>query len=250
MAVTRRDALKALSMAPALAAAPVTSGTPIVPPAGGTRLYPSWASPQWWTAQPIINKTWTYPSLPNQPAGFPVTGGLVSLGASIVRDDATSLHDTRNTPTLGPFTRAYFQMATRPLLNVVTLSGSVSAAIHCIEWHRKHDAVLALQVVVHRDTPTGPSAAEVLRVTRDTNEFTLGNPPTTRAAVAWPIAPYACVENDVIAINIGIYCDNQSKLLAEEVGFHIYANQAQDITFLDSSALANTWVDFSTLLPL
>jgi hypothetical protein len=245
MAVTRRDALKALSMAPALAAAPVTTGTPIVPPAGGTRLYPSWASSQWWTPQPIINKTWTYPSLANQPAGIPVTGGLVSLGASTVRDGATSLHDTRNTPTLGPFTRAYFQMATRPLANGVTLSGSVSAAIHCIEWHRKHDAVLALQVVVHRGNQF---AAEVLQVTQDTNEFTLGNPPTTRAAVGWPIAPFECDANDVIAINIGIYCNNQSKLLAEEVGFHIYANQAQDIAFLDSSALANTWVDFSTPL--
>jgi len=247
MAVTRRDALKALSMAPALAAAPVTTGTPIVSPAGGTRLYPSWTSPPGWAPQPILNKTWTSPSLVNQPVGYPISSGFVSLYASTSRDGATSFTDTRNTPTLGPFTRAYFQMATRPLASAVNLSGSVGAAIHCIEWHRKHDAVLALQVVVHH---ADQSAAEVLRVTRDTNEFTLGNPATTRAAVAWPIATYVCAAGDVIAINIGIYCDNQSKLLAEEVGFHIYANQAQDIAFLDSSALANTWVDFSTLLPL
>jgi hypothetical protein len=57
----------------------------------------------------------------------------------------------------------------------VTLSGSVSAAIHGIEWHRKYD-----------------------------NEFTLGDPSTSRAAVAWPLAPFCALAGDVIAINVGI----------------------------------------------
>jgi hypothetical protein len=58
-----------------------------------------------------------------------------------------------------------------------------------------------------------------LRLTFDTFEFALGNPPRSRAAQNWPLAPVVCGDGDVIAIKVGIAANNQSNTLAESIGF-------------------------------
>ena len=156
------------------------------------------------------------------------------------------MQDVRNTPLHGVFTRAYAQIVTRPLQGAQTLSGSVSMAIHCVQWHRRINAVLALQVTVHRFD--GSVRAVALQTTQDTNPFPLGDPPRTRAAVNWPIDTIAAQDGDVIAVNVGLWADNQTRTLAQGVGFWFLGNQPTDITHIDSSALGNTWVEFSSLL--
>jgi hypothetical protein len=241
MRVTRRDALKLTAAAAALGAV-ATNGTarleaakaPTMPPIdvnGGTRLYPSWDATQWWTTEPVTG--WDL-------------GHIVSLGATLAPDGATSIQDTRNTPLHGPFTRAYFQLSTRPLNGAQSLSGVVSAAVHCIEWHRRIDATLALQVVVHQ--PDKSVRGIALPLTVDSLEFTLGNPPKSRAAQNWQLTPVACEHGDVIAINLGIFADNQSNLLAQGVGVWVYASEAADISRIEDPAIANSWVDFSASL--
>jgi hypothetical protein len=216
---------------------------PIVTP-GGTRLYLTSVSPQWWMPQPIPNLTWSLPEdrSTNPPPAY-VTSGYVACGAAPRPDGATAIQDVRNTPLYGVFTRAYIQMVTPPLRGAQTLSGTVSLAVHCIEWHRKIGAALALQVTVHR--PDGSVRAVALPVTRDAAEFPLGAL-RTRAAIGWPLASVAAGDGDVIAINVGLWADNQTRTLAQTVGFCFYANQASDIALLDSSAAGNMWVEFSS----
>jgi hypothetical protein len=139
MRVSRREALTIAAAVPALGAAKAPPPLPPIVTSGGIRLYPTWASPQWWTTEPVTG--WDLPH-------------IVSLGASLSPDGATAIQDTRNTPLQGPFTRTYFQFSTRPLNGAQSLDGVFSAAFHAIEWHRRHDAVLAVQVVVHRPDTT------------------------------------------------------------------------------------------------
>jgi hypothetical protein len=122
----------------------------------------------------------------------------------------------------------------------------ISAAVHCIEWHRHIDARLALQVVVHR--PDNGIRGIALPLTADTREFTLGNPPKSRAAQNWQLLPVPCDHGDVIAINVGIAADNHSNLLAQGIGVWLYASQVTDISRVDDPALANSWVEFSAPL--
>jgi hypothetical protein len=241
MGVTRRDLIRLAAAAPILSAAKSLSAAHKPPPppslpSGGTRLYPTSALPQWWTTEPVSG--WTYPNV-NQTPDF------VSLGAGPTPDGATHIQNVRNTPQAGAFTRAYFQMSTRPLQGSQTLGGVVSAAIHCIEGNAKINALLALQVVVHRLDGTVRGIA--LQVSQDTLEF-----PTdlakSRAAQNWPLAAVNCLDGDVIAINIGLSANNQAKTLGYGAGFYLYANQLKDISFLDDPQLANTWVEFSTPL--
>jgi hypothetical protein len=178
---------------------------------------------------------WDFPNI--------LSPGIVSLGASLTADGATMIYDARNTPREGMFTRAYFQCSTPPLQGDQTLEGVVSAAIHCIEWHRRIDATLALQIVVHRPDTTVRGVA--LQVTRDTLEFTVGNPPTARAAQNWPLVAVPCLHGDVIAINLGIHADNQTGTLAQMVGFSLDGSEPVDIERLDDPQLGNTWVEFS-----
>ena len=231
MRVTRRDALKLTAAAATTLGAAKPPSMPPINTGGGMRLYPSWDATHWWTTEPITG--WDL-------------GHAVSLGATLAPDGATSIQDTRNTPLHGPFTRTYFQLSTRPLSGAQTLSGVVSAAVHCIEWHRRHDAKLALQVVVHRPDRTVHGVA--LPLTVDSLEFTLGNPPKSRAAQNWQLTPVDCEDGDVIAINVGIAVDNQSNLLAQGIGVWVYASEAADISRVDDPAIANSWVEFSELL--
>jgi hypothetical protein len=83
-------------------------------------------------------------------------------------------------------------------------------------------------------------------VTRDATEFPLESPARTRAAIGWPLASVAADDGDVIAINIGIWADNQTRTLAQGVGFAFYANQTSDIAYLDSADPGNSWVEFSS----
>jgi hypothetical protein len=241
MRVTRRDALKLTATATALGAVATratarleAAKAPPMPPivtSGGIRLYPSWDAIQWWATEPVTG--WDL-------------GHIVSLGATLAPDGATSIQDTRNTPLHGQFTRAYFQLSTRPLSGAQSLSGVVSAAVHCIEWHRRIDARLAMQVVVHRPDTTVRGIA--LPLTVDSLEFTLGNPPKSRAAQNWQLTPVSCEDGDVIAINLGIFADNQSNLLAQGVGVWVYASEAADISRVEDPAIANSWVEFSEQL--
>jgi hypothetical protein len=240
MRVTRRDMLKVAAAMPVVVAA---KGSPSLQPIvvdGGTRLYPTWDESHWWTTQPIPDDdTWTYRH-------------AVSLGASPARDGATAIVDLRNTPRLGVFTRAYFQFATPPLDGPQTLDGVVSAAIHAVQHHRRLGSRLALQVLVHRPDSTVRGVALPLRA--DMSVFTSENPPKTRAAQNWALQEVHCQDGDVIAINLGLTVDNQSRSLAYLVGFNLYDNQEDDngagldIRFLDDSTLGNTWVEFSSEL--
>ena len=231
MRVSRREALKIAAAVPGLGAA---KGPPPLPPivtSGGVRLYPTWAAVQWWATQPVSG--WDLPH-------------IVSLGASLSPDGATAIQDVRNTPLHGPFTRAYFQCSTPPLNGAQPLDGVFSAAFHAIEWHRKHDAVLAVQVVVHR--PDTTIRAVALPLTVDTFEFSFGDPPRSRAAQNWPLAPVACQDGDVIAINVGIAANNQSNTLAQSIGLSAYASAAADLNRLDDPQIANSWLEFSAAL--
>jgi hypothetical protein len=252
MKPTRRDTLKVLGAASALAAATKAQAAPPARPpepiatSGGTRLYPTWASPRWWSDQKIANGTWTLPADPSLPPMELVSGGYSSLGASAVPDGATGIQDVRNTPRHGVFTRAYLQLVTPPLQGPQTLNGTVSMAIHCVEWHRRINAVLALQVAVHRSD--GALRALALPVSTDTNEFTLGTPARTRAIVGLPLTEVGCQDGDTLAINIGIWANNESRTLAQGVGFYVYASQTGPIAYIDTDALGNTWVEFSAPL--
>jgi len=239
MRVTRRNLMRLAGASPIFGTASVLHAAkppaplPLINVTHGTRLYPTWAPAQWWTTEPV--------------EGWDVKN-VVSLGAALAADGATQVYDARNTPREGMFTRAYFQFSTPPLQGAQTLEGVVSAAIHCIEWHRRIDATLALQVVVHG--PDGIRRGVALPVTHDTMEFTLGAPPKSRAAQNWPLTSVACQDGDVIAMNVGIYADNQSGTLAQMVGFSLDVSEGSggDIARLDDAQLGNTWVDFSTLL--
>jgi len=249
MGVTRRDLIRLAAAAPILSAAKNLSAAHKPPPAppplqpivtsGGTRLYATSATlaqPQWWTTEPVSG--WTYPTA-NQTPDF------VSLGAGPTPDGATTIQNLRNTPQAGAFTRAYFQWSTRPLQGNQTLGGMVSAAIHCFEGNAKINALLALQVVVHR--PDGGVRGIALPVSQDTLEFP-ADLAKSRAAQNWPLAAVDCLDGDVIAINIGLSANNQTKSLAYGTGFYVYEHQLKDIGFLDDPQLANTWVEFSTPL--
>jgi hypothetical protein len=82
----------------------------------------------------------------------------------------------------------------------------------------------------------------------DAYPFTEGDPPRSRAAQNWPLAPVSCEDGDVIAINVGLYADNQTKSLGQGVGFALYTNQMADISRLNDPTLANSWVEFSAPL--
>jgi hypothetical protein len=56
----------------------------------------------------------------------------------------------------------------------------------------------------------------------------------------------AAADGDVIAMNVGLGADNQTRTLAQGVGFCFYSNQASDIAMLDSSAAGNMRVEFSS----
>jgi len=243
MSVTRRELLTLAATMPAVMAA--AKGSPTLQPIvvdRGTRLYPTWDESHWWTTQPIADDgAWTYRH-------------AVSLGASPNRDGATAIRDLRNTPRLGVFTRTYFQFTTPPLDGPHTLDGVVSAAIHAAQHHRRLGARLALQVVVHKPDTSVRGVALPLRT--DLSVFTYDDPAKTRAARNWALVAPAieCEDGDVIAINLGLLVDNQTRSLGYLVGFDLYDNQegengeGRDIAFLDDSALANTWVEFSSVL--
>jgi len=251
MSMTRRETLKALASVSAVAglgetarAAPRSSPVPIVT-TGGTRLYLTSIFPQWWCGVAIPNLTWSLPSdRTTNPPPMYVTGDYVVYGAQTSPDHATALQDVRNTPFYGVFTRGYLQLVTRPLQGAQTVNGTVSMAVHCIQWHRKIGATLALQVTVHRSD--GSLRGLALPVTRDATEFPLESPARTRAAIGWPLVSVAADDGDVIAINIGIWADNQTRTLAQGVGFAFYANQTSDIAYLDSADPGNSWVEFSS----
>ena len=228
MKVSRRDALKIAAAVPSLGAA---KAPPPIVTSGGVRLYPTWDPIHWWTTEPV--EGWDLPH-------------IVSLGASLTPDGATAVDDLRNTPQFGPFTRAYFQFSTPPLNGAQSLDGVFSAAFHAIEVNRHINAFLALQVVVHRaDTSV---RGVPLPVTTDMLEFTVGYPPKSRAAQNWQLAPVACEDGDVIAINVGIAANNQLNNLAQAVGFLLIASDPADISRLDDSQFANSWMEFSAPL--
>jgi hypothetical protein len=228
MRMTRRDALKAVAVAPFL------GREAAVLAAGGTRLYCTSASPRWWTAEPLVPGTWTL-------------GVAASLGAVPYADTVTSFPDDRNVARHGVFTRAYLQLSLPPLAAPTTLSGTIGAAIHASQWHRKINGVLALQVVVHQPDTTVRGVA--LPITADNAQLPLAER-RTRIVSGWPLSPVACQAGDVVVVNIGIAANNQSKSIVQSIGFHVYGNQAVDITTNNSTAAGNTWVEFSSLLPL
>jgi hypothetical protein len=234
MSLTRRDVLRLAAAMPAVGAATKAPTLQPIVVDRATRLYPTWDESHWWTTEPIPLDTWTLPH-------------AVSLGASPVRDGATVIQDFRNAPRLGVFTRAYFQFSTPPLDGPQTLDGVVSAAIHAAQHDRRLGARLALQVVVHRaDTSVRDIA---LPVRADVSIFTYSDPARTRAAQNWALRPVECDDGDVIAINLGLVADNQSRSLGNLVGFALYENQGGvDIGFVDDSALGNSWVEFSSEL--
>ena len=49
----------------------------------------------------------------------------------------------------------------------------------------------------------------------------------------------------MIAINVGIRVNNETRSLGQGVGLFFYANQGTDIGFLDTASPGNTWVEFS-----
>jgi hypothetical protein len=151
-----------------------------------------------------------------------------------------------HTPRFGPFTRAYFQFSTPPLNGAQSLDGVFSAAFHAIEVNRHINAFLALQVVVHR--PDTSVRGVAMPVTADVLEFTVAYPPKSRAAQNWALAPVACEDGDVIAINVGIAANNQLNNLAQIVGFFLVASEPADISLLDDSQFANSWMEFSAPL--
>src|SRR5688572_2470435 len=181
MALTRRDSLKVLGGASLLAAAspaaaaPPSSPVPIVTSPGGTRLHPNNAAAHWWTAQPIINGSWTLPQVvpPSGPPPDYVLTGFPSMGSSIAKDNATMTQDIRNAPRHGVFTRMYQQLVTRPL-QAQSLGGTVSLAIHGVAGHRKLSVRLALQVVVHK--PDGTVQGVALPVTAGGEKFVTDTP--------------------------------------------------------------------------
>ena len=255
MPLTRRDALKALGAgalvgAPAASAAAPPRGPTAIVTSGATRLYPAWPVPDgpapWWQAQPLINGTWTLPQDTTTPVPEYLEDAIPSLGAGRTSDTPGGLMDVRNTPRLGVFSRAYFQLATRPLAQPCTLSGSVSAAFHCLQWHRRVNGRLALQVVVH--DAAGNCRGVALPVTADTQAFTVGTPARTRAAMAWPLAPVSCTPGDVIVVNVGVLADNDTRTVTQGVGFYVYGQfdpALADIGFLDTDALGRSWVEFT-----
>jgi hypothetical protein len=251
--VTRRESLRVLGGITLLGAASPAAGAPPNTPrpivtTGDTRLYPTSADTQWWTPQTIINGSWMLPQVvpsAENPPGY-VPGGFPTMGASHTADGETLIQDLRNTPRHGVFTRMYQQLVTRPLLGAQTLEGTVSLAVHAVQWHRKINAVLALQVVVHAPDRTARGVA--LEVTTGTEAFTVGTPARTRALVALPLTPVECEGGDVIAINVGLWANNESRSLAQGVGLLFHANQASDIAFIDTAALGNSWVEFSASL--
>jgi hypothetical protein len=259
MPLTRRDALKALGVAALLGApsrtdaGPRSGPTPIVT-SGATRLYPAWPVPggpaPWWAPQPLLNGTWTVPQDTTTPVPEYLEGALSSFGAGRAAETPGGLQDVRNTPRHGVFSRAYFQLATPPLAEPCSLSGTVSAAFHCLQWHRRINARLALQVVVH--DAAGNRRAVALPVTADAQPFTVGTPARTRAAVEWPLAQaVACAAGDVIVVNVGILADNQTRTLAQGVGFYLYSEltpAVDDIAFLDTDLLGRSWVELSAPL--
>ena len=252
MALTRRDSLKVLGGASLLAAAspaaaaPPSSPVPIVT-SGGMRLYPNNAAAQWWTAQPIISGTWTLPqNVPPSPSPNYVLTGFPSVGSSLVKDGATMMQDIRNAPRHGVFTRMYQQLVTRPLQGPQTLQGTVSLAIHGVVGHRKLTGMVALQVVVHE--PDGTVKAVALPVTAGGEKFVLDAPPRTRALLAAPLSTVTCGDGDVIAINVGVWANNESRSLAPGIGLLFYANQSSDIAYEDVATFSNTWVEFSQAL--
>jgi hypothetical protein len=229
MKVSRRDALKIAAAVPSLGAA--KAPLPPIVTSGGVRLYPTWDPVQWWTTEPV--------------SGWDLAHAI-SMGASTAPDGATTILDRRNTPRYGPFTRAYFQFSTRPLSGAQSLDGVFSAAFHAIEGDRRVNAVLAIQVVVHRPDTTVRGVA--LEVTADTQEFTVGYPLKSRAAQNWPLAGIACEDGDVIAINVGIAANNQVNSLVQTAGFGLVASEAVDISRLDDPQPANSWMEFSAPL--
>jgi hypothetical protein len=60
------------------------------------------------------------------------------------------------------------------------------------------------------------------------------------------LSSVTCQDGDVIAINVGIWANNETRSLAPGIGLYFYANQETDIAYLDTAALGNTWVEFST----
>lgn len=251
MPLTRRDSLKVLGGASLLAAAspaaaaPPSSPVPIVT-SGGTRLHPTNAAAQWWTPQPIINGTWTLPQIGSGPPPEYVFTGFPAIGTSPLADGATVIQDLRNAPLHGVFTRMYVQLVTRPLQGPQTLEGTVSLAIHAYQGNRKLNAQLALQVVVH--AADGTARAVALPATAGGEAFPVGTPVRTRALLAQPLSTVACEDGDVIAINVGIRVNNETRSLGQGVGLFFYANQGTDIGFLDTAAPGNTWVEFSGAL--
>ena len=250
MTLTRRESLKILGTASLLAAAspaaaaPPSGPVPIVT-TGGTRLYPNNNADQWWEPQPIINGSWTLPTVvpPSGPPPEYVLTGFPTMGASLEPDGATMTQDIRNAPRHGVFTRMYQQLVTRQLQGAQTLAGTVSIAIHAYQGHRRLNAVLALQVVVHASDASPRSVA--LPVTAASEKFTSETPPRTRALVGAPLSTVACQDGDVIAVNVGIWANNETRSLAPGIGLYFYANRETDIGYLDSTAFGNTWVEFS-----
>lgn len=249
MALTRRDSLKVLGGASLLAAAssaaaaPSSSPVPIVT-SGGTRLYPNNDATHWWTPQPIINGTWTLPQIvpPGPPPDYVLTG-FPTMGVSLAPDGATVIQDIRNAPRHGVFTRMYQQLVTRPLQGAQTLEGTVSLAIHAVEGQRKLNAVLALQVVVH--APDGTVRDVALPVTTGAETFVIDAQARTRAILAAPLDTVPCQDGDVIAINVGIGANNETRNLSQGIGLYFLANRSSDIAYLDVATAANTWVEFS-----
>jgi hypothetical protein len=234
-----------LAAASPAAAAPPSSPVPIVT-SGGTRLYPSNDADRWWEPQPIINQSWTLPQVipPSGPPPEYVLSGFPSIGTtSPDPDGATMSHDLRNAPRHGVFTRMYQQLVTRPLLGAQTLGGTVSIAVHAYQAHRRLNAALALQVVVHQSD--GLVRGVALPVTAASEKFTTDTPPRTRALLGTPVFPVDCYDGDVIAVNVGIWANNETRSLAPGIGFYFYANQDTDIGYLDTASLGNTWVEFS-----
>jgi len=171
------------------------------------------------------------------PAAYRVSG-RVSFARWRDRDPGHAEHTAP-----GAVHQDVLQFSTRPLNGAQSLDGVFSAAFHAIE---RHDAVLAVQVVVHRPDTTVRGVA--LPLTADTFEFALGDPPKSRAAQNWPLAPVACQDGDVIAINVGIAANNQSNTLAQSIGFSVYASAVADLSRLDDPQIANSWLEFSAPL--
>src|SRR5436190_328230 len=142
MKVTRRDALKiAAAAVPSVAAAKVPAPYPPIVTSGGVRSYP--------TGQLIASPDGLRPWWTAEPI----------YGWNLPHDDVPSALS---------------------LGGAQTLSGVVSAAIHATQANRPINAVLAVQVVVHRPDTTVRDVA--LPLTVDSYPFTEGDPLRSRAA--------------------------------------------------------------------